>query len=139
MRAYSADLRIRVLKAYESGLTAREVSAQYGVSERVIYRWKKLKQSEGIVAPKRQGGYRKPLLFSYDEKLKAIIKSRPDITLEELQLLLLVDGCKAGISTLWRTLDRLGLSYKKNTTRCGAGQARRKRAAQRVVKTSEKP
>ncbi len=71
-----------------------KVSAQYGVSERVIYRWKKLKQNEGSTAPKRQGDYRKPLLFSYDKKLKAIIKSAPDITLGELQLLLCAEGCK---------------------------------------------
>ncbi len=139
MQAYSKDLRIRVLRACESGMTVRKVSEAYKVSEIFIYRLKRLKKETGQIEAKKQGGYKKIKLLSQAEELKKIVKATPDITLEELQETLNADGKKPSISTLWRMLDRLGLSYKKNTTRRGAGQARRKRAARRVAKTTEKP
>jgi hypothetical protein len=47
-------------------------------------------------------------------RLVALITVRPDAALAELQQAL---PTRAALSTLWRTIDRLGLTDKKNGTR----------------------
>jgi hypothetical protein len=49
-----------------------------------------------------------------------LITARPDATLAELRHAL---PTRAALSTLWRTIDRLGLTVKKNRTRRRAASA----------------
>ena len=55
-----------------------------------------------------------------EERLVGLITARPDATLAELQHAL---PTRAALSTLWRTIDRLGLTVKKNRTRRRAASA----------------
>jgi transposase len=62
-RAYSEDLRIRIVKAYEQRLgTIREIAKQFQVGKNfvndLLQKWK----NTGSVKPKRQGGGPKPKL-----------------------------------------------------------------------------
>jgi hypothetical protein len=54
--------------------------------------------------------------LSADEeaRLAALISAQPDATLAELQQAL---PTRAALSTLWRVIDRLGFTTKKNRTR----------------------
>jgi hypothetical protein len=53
-------------------------------------------------------------LAGQQERLAALINARPDATLAELREAL---PTTAALSTLWREIDLLGLTVKKNRTR----------------------
>jgi transposase len=52
MRAYSKDLRLRVLAAVDRGMPRKEVAKLFGVSSPSIKRWLKLRRERGGVDPK---------------------------------------------------------------------------------------
>lgn len=65
------------------------------------------------------------------------IKAQVDITLFELaDMLHREHGVSFAPSTLWRFLDRHGITFKKNRARQRAGAARRRRAASAVARYS---
>jgi hypothetical protein len=53
-------------------------------------------------------------LAGQDARLAALITAKPDATLVELREALRLP---VGLSTLWRAIDRLELTVKKNHTR----------------------
>ena len=121
MAAYSLDLRTRVIRALDSGLTADAVAGRYEVSLAWVYRLAQRRRETGSIAPRRQTKFRRRALSSDEEfRLVALITARPDATLAELQQAL---PTRAALSTLWRTIDRLGLTVKKNRTRRRAAPA----------------
>jgi len=61
MRAYSIDLRDRVVAACDSGeWTPTEVAEEFGVSRAWVYRLLQRRQNEGQYEPKGHGGGRQP-------------------------------------------------------------------------------
>ena len=115
MAAYSMDLRKRVVRACDRGLPAAEVAARFDVSLAWVYRLVQRRRETGTIAPRKQTKFRGRALSSDEEvRLVALITVRPDATLAELQQAL---PTHAALSTLWRTIDRLGLTVKKNGTR----------------------
>lgn len=114
MAAYSLDLRKRVLRAWDSGMDAESVAAKYEVSRAWVHRLVQRRRETGSVAPRRQTTFRPRVLAGQDARLAALIAARPDATLAELRDAL---PTTAGLSTLWRAIDRLGFTFKKNGTR----------------------
>jgi transposase len=115
MAAYSQDLRQRVVRAWESGMKADTVAATYQVSRAWVYRLVQRRRETGSIAPRKQTKFRRRALSSrQEERLVALITAQPDATLAELQTAL---PTTAALSTLWRAIDRLGLTVKKNGTR----------------------
>jgi transposase len=115
MAAYSLDLRTRVVRALDSGMRADAVAARFEVSRAWVYRLAQRRRETGSIAPRKQTTFRSRALSSEQEvRLVALIAARPDATLAELQHAL---PTRAVLSTLWRTIDRLGLTVKKNRTR----------------------
>lgn len=115
MAAYSLDLRTRVLRACDRGTPAAAVAARFEVSLAWVYRLMQRRRETGSIAPRKQSKFRGRALSSHEEvRLVALITARPDATLAELQHAL---PTRAALSTLWRTIDRLGLTVKKNRTR----------------------
>lgn len=51
-KAYSYDLRIRVIKSLAVGNTIKETSKLYSISRKTIIEWKKLKEQTGDVQPR---------------------------------------------------------------------------------------
>jgi transposase len=91
------------------------VAARFEVSLAWVYRVLQRRRDTGSIAPRRQTKFRRRTLSADDEvRLVALITARPDATLAELQHAL---PTRAALSTLWRTIDRLGLTFKKNRTR----------------------
>ena len=111
---YSADLRKRVLKAFESSGDADEVAETFGVSRAWVHRLAQRKRETGSIAPIPQTKFRTRVLAHQEDRLKALVEAAPDATLAELRAQL---PTTAALSTLWLTLDRLGLTVKKNGTR----------------------
>jgi len=115
MAAYSLDLRKRVIRAYDGGTSPAAVAARFEVSLAWVYRLVQRRRETGSIAPRTQRKFRRRTLSSEEEvRLVALITARPDATLAELQQTL---PTHAALSTLWRTIDRLGLTVKKNRTR----------------------
>jgi transposase len=115
MAAYSLDLRKRVVRACESGMTATAVAARFDVSVAWVYRLMQRRPETGSIAPRKQLKFRGRALSGHEEvRLVTLITARPDATLAELQRAL---PTRAALSTLWRTIDRLGLTVKKNRLR----------------------
>nr|WP_015060372.1 IS630 transposase-related protein [Rickettsia felis]ADD74158.1 transposase [Rickettsia felis] len=54
-KAYSCDLRIRVIKSLSEGKTIKETSEIYCISRKTIIEWKELKKLTGYV--KAKSGY----------------------------------------------------------------------------------
>ena len=115
MAAYSLDLRKRVARACDSGMPPAAVAVRFEVSVAWVYRLMQRRRETGSIAPRTQTKFRGRALSGDEEvRLIALITMRPDATLAELQQAL---PTRAALSTLWRAIDRLGLTVKKNGTR----------------------
>ena len=114
MAPYSMDLRKRVLKAWDSGIDAESVAAKYEVSRAWVHRLVQRRRETGSIAPRKQTKFRDRVLADQKPRLSALIAARPDATLAELRDAL---PTSAALSTLWRAIDRLQLTLKKNRTR----------------------
>ena len=114
MTAYSMDLRKRVLRAWDSGMDAEAVAAKYDVSRAWVHRLVQRRRETGSIAPRQQTKFRRRVLEGQENRLVALIVARPDATLAELREAL---PTTAALSTLWRAIDRLGFTVKKNGTR----------------------
>lgn len=115
MAAYSMDLRKRVAHACDSGMTVAAVAARFDVSVAWVYRLLQRRRETGSINPRKQTKFRGRALSSDEERrLVFLITVQPDATLAELQQAL---PTRAALSTLWRTIDRLDLTVKKNSTR----------------------
>jgi transposase len=114
MAAYSMDLRTRVLRDSDAGMPSKEVAAKYSVSRAWVDRLKQRRRETGETTPRPQTKFRHRVLEGQEDRLAALITARPDATLAELREAL---RTSAALSTLWREIDRLGVTVKKNGTR----------------------
>lgn len=115
MAPYSMDLRKRVLRAWDGGLRADAVAEKYEVSRAWVHRLVQRRRETGSISPRQQTRFRRRALSADQEAtLGALIAARPDATLAELRDAL---PTSAALSTLWRAIDRLQLTVKKNRTR----------------------
>jgi len=124
MAAYSLDLRKRVLRAWDRGMGAEAVAATYDVSRAWVHRLVQRRRETGSIEPRKQTKFRgRALSPEQEERLVNLITARPDATLAELRAAL---PTSAGLTTLWRAIDRRGLTVKKNRTRRRTAASRRR-------------
>lgn len=110
MRAYSADLRSRVLAAILGGQPPAAVAERFGVSASWARRVRQRHRDGGEVGPRPRG--RRPQALRTDaDRLRAAIAADPDATLAGLKARL---EPAVGLATLWRAIRRLGLTLKKS-------------------------
>jgi transposase len=115
MRAYSEDLRERVVRAVAIGTPREDVALRFEVSVPTIERWLRLKRQTGSVAPR-------PLLGPPAVKTTALLAALPDrlashadATLEEQCAWWAgASGVAVSTATMSRALTRLGWSRKKS-------------------------
>ena len=134
--AYSLDLRERVLIDLDAGMSKAEISRNYHVSTRWIYKLQKQREETGGIAPRPHAGGPKPLLAEHTERLLELVEEQPDATLRELRDRL---GAPVSINTVWKMLKRLGVSFKKSPSCRRAGPARRGAQADRVAVLAGSP
>jgi transposase len=114
-RAYSQDLRERVMAAVESGTGAYAAASVFQVSVSYIYKALGRRRATGETSSRPWAGGPKPKLAAHDEALRARVSSEPDATLAELQAWLLAErDMKVSVGCLWKRLRRLGLTLKKS-------------------------
>ena len=116
MKAYSQDLRERIVQAVEQGKPRSEVSLVFDVSLSTIKRYIRQKREKGHIQPKRITG-RPPIKRApLQVHLLAQLEAFPDATLQEhCERWEVQGGVKVSIATMGRTIQRLGWTRKKNT------------------------
>ena len=120
MRAYSLDLRQKVVAAVERGdSTIEEVAATFGVGLTFVKKMLRLHREIGDLSPRPHGGGHVPRLSAKHLKLlRAEVARRPDKTVGALRDHL---EERAGVCvsrpTVSRALSRFGLSRKKKHSR----------------------
>ena len=115
MKAYSMDLRKRVLAMCDAGRTTREVARTFDVSEPWVRRLKQRRREEGIIGPRPAGGRRHGHFDSARlEQLQALLRQHPDATLEWLQGRVQQEmGLCCSVMAVCRAIKKLGWSLKK--------------------------
>ena len=116
MRAYSLDLRQRVVRAYEEGyLSVAEVAEQFSVGTGFVKKMPRQWRSTGDLAPKPHGGG-KPTSLSAQvrQKLGRRVRAQGDITLTALQDFLLAGEQKSvHVATISRRSKNSACRVKK--------------------------
>ena len=131
-RSLHFDLRCRVLKAIDEGLSCREAAARFGVSASSAIRWAELarghakrslvgwtaegalRRAGGDGRPKSQGGDRlSRRTEAHAGLVAAALADVPDITLLELKEHLARQGAFVSVTALWRFFRRHAITRKK--------------------------
>jgi transposase len=118
-KPYSADLRERVLRAGEAGVSPTVIAERFGVGLSTVYLWRQQARADGRRCAKPHGGGRARGIDPAGEAiLRGLVAERNDRTLDEYRELLAAGGGpRVSRPTLCRTLRRLGLRRKKKTLR----------------------
>jgi transposase len=129
-RAYSQDLRVRVIRAVEGGQPARAAARHFDVSASSAIKWVQRWRATGSFEAKARRGQRRSALDEHAAWLLALIAAEPDLTLDEIRRRLQDRAVTVGIGSVWRFFDRQGISFKKSrarqraaASRCGRGTA----------------
>lgn len=135
-RTLSEDLRSRVIAAVEAGLSRRAAAERFGIGIATAIRWMRVFRATGATCAQPKGGdQRSHRMEAYRDVILGAVAAQVDITLVELaDMLRREHGLHVAPSTVWRFLDRHGMTIKKNRARQRAGQARRSRAAAGLVR-----
>lgn len=120
MKAYSLDLRERVVAAYEKGdKSIVEIAVRFSVGQTFLKKMLRQKRETGSLErlPQRAGVKRK-LSAAHRTWLAKQVKEQPDATLSELQTdFLEKKKMQVSPATISRELAELGLPRKKNRSR----------------------
>jgi len=116
-RAYSDDLRRKILEEYERGrVSLEELAQRFGVSHGYTKKIRKQQQRSGQMerTPQRYGGRRRATA-EVQAQLREMMRRQPDLTLAELQDKLYENSrVQFSVSGLWRVIGRMGLRLKKS-------------------------
>ena len=111
-KAYSMDLRERVLKDCDAGLQSEDVAQKYSVSASWVYDLRKKRRETGSIAPKQQRHGSKPKLEPYEKEVRQLVSDHPDATLAEF-CEMLSKHVSVSTATLCDFLRHLKITRKK--------------------------
>lgn len=114
-RAYSQDLRERVLAASDEGERVGEIAELLRVSVSYVSKVLARRRNTGETTARAQGNHMTPKLAPLYEAIRARVAERPDGTIDELRgWLLATHAVAASVGLIWKTLNQLGLTLKKS-------------------------
>ena len=126
MKAYSIDLRQKIVQAYEKGgISQRKLAKQFGVASSFVQKLLKQYRETGNLAPKVRTSQTPTKLDEQQlQVLKHLVDETNDATLEELrQALYERTGVLISVSTTDRMLrHKLNITVKKNAVSKPKGQ-----------------
>lgn len=117
-KAYSEDMRTRVIALVEGGESRREAAEHYEISASTAVNWVKCFRETGRCAAKARGGSVSPLEEHADFLLK-LIEEQPDLTLDEVIAVMRRHKIGGSRTALWRFLQRHKITFKKSLARGG--------------------
>lgn len=114
MRAYSLDLRERVLAAVAAGATHAQAAERFAVGVATVGRWVRRQRTTGSVAPSPRPGRSPRIGPSQVPRLAAQVAAHPDATLaEHCAAWEGATGVRVSPAAMCRTLRKVGLTLKK--------------------------
>src|SRR5690242_10874226 len=114
MRAYSLDLRERIVRAVEAGTPQAEVARRFGVGRATVERYLR-RHRAGALAPRTSPGRPPRIGPAAESALGAQLKATPDATLaEHAEQWARTQGVRVSITTMHRAIGRLGWTRKKS-------------------------
>ena len=138
-RAYSLDLRERVVGAVAAGQSCRAVASRFGVSVASVVKWSQRFRATGSAAAFKVGGRRPYALAGQRDWLLSRLAEKPDVTLRALVAELAERGIEVSYFAVWHFFEHEGISFKKKSARQRAGSAGRGQAARAMEASSIKP
>jgi transposase len=114
MKALSNDLRERILAVVDDhDGSRRQIALRFRVDVSTITRLLQLRRQTHSIEPRPRGGCKNPALDQDAlERLRGLVETDPDATLQQLREKLGVGG---SIMVVWRALKKLGITRKKKT------------------------
>ena len=129
-RAYSLDLRERVVAAVASGQSCRWAAKTFMVSVASVVEWSQRQRAVGSPAALKMGGRRPYLVARERDWVLSRIAEKPDLTLRALLRELADRGLVVSYYALWHFLQHEGATFKKAfapPNRTGRDVARRRK------------
>ena len=108
-KAYSGDLRERVIEAVETGASRREAAERFEVSVSSAIKWLQRWRERRSAVPKPRGGSVSPL-EAFATEILALVETIAVLRKRRI---------KTSRSSLRRFLDRHDLTFKKTISDCG--------------------
>ena len=114
MKAYSVDLRERVLQAVDKGYRRTEIMKLFGISRATIKRYLKQRRETGNVNVRPIPGRPSKKFAPLQAGLVTQLQAHPDVTLEiHCQLWEQEHGLPVSTTTMGRAIRRMGWTRKK--------------------------
>src|SRR5215469_5615907 len=115
MRAYSTDLRERIVRAVATGQPMRVTARQFGVHVVTVKRLVVRYQQTGELSPRPIPGGQRRIVAKQEAILRERLAVAPDATVREHCVWWeQTQGQLVSEATMWRALRRLGWTHKKN-------------------------
>lgn len=114
-KAYSLDLRERVIAEVDRGTKPAEVAERFQITERTIWNWLSLREQTGQLFPRQGDVGPDCVLEVHRERILQSVQDDPTQTLAQRQSQLALPGC---VTTLWNALQRWGITLKKSPHGC---------------------
>jgi transposase len=131
-KAYSLDLRRRVVRFVEAGHSRREAASRFEVSVAFVVKLVAAFRRTGSYAARPEGGWRYSKLDPRRDFLLRRVSEKDDITMPELAAELAAIGVRIDPASLSRWFRRNGYRYKKNAAGVGTRSPGRGGGAQRM-------
>ncbi len=114
MKAYSQDLRDRVVRAVDQGKSRQEIVSLFGVSLATLKRYLKQRRETGSLKPKAIPGRPASIRSRVQVDLEAQLRVDPDVSLERhCELWEQAHGLRVSPRTMSRAITGLGWTRKK--------------------------
>lgn len=132
MRAYSTDLRERVVRAVEGGRPQREAARLFGVAASTVKRYLQQQQASGSLAPKPIPGGPRRIGPEQEEALRAQLEAHREATLaEHCAWWEQTHGQRVSLATMSRAIQRMNWTRKKGRSGRASAMSRSARAGGR--------
>ena len=126
MRAYSTDLKERLVRAVADGLPMREAARRFRVAVTTVKRAVVQQRETGSLERKPIPGGPRRIGPQQEAALQARLESAPDATvLEHCAWWAQHQGQELSMATMWRAMHRLGWTHKKKHWRPASATRRR--------------
>lgn len=122
-RAYSLDLRERLITAVRSGQSRRKVAATFGLEPSTVVKWWQRYRATKEVAARARGGSKVRALVDEQDWVLERVAAVPHVTTRALAPELAGRGREVSHVTVWNLLGRARLTHKKNRARQRAGSS----------------
>ena len=114
MKAYSLDLRTRIVKAALTGKSSRAVAKHFNVSHTTVQKLLRQYHHTQDLTPRRHPGRARKLNPEQLRAFQALLETHPEMTLKERSdAFFEKTGVRLSSATTWRYTHRLGYSRKK--------------------------